>query len=155
MGLLTGGWLTGPESDGPSRTPSPGPAGRRQADVLCDARVLVVEDELVVAFLLEDRLLELGCEVVGPAHELDQAFALLASGPIDAAVLDVNISGQMVFPLADALAERGVPFIFATAYGVAGLASQHADRAVLNKPYHERALEHALRAALLGRRRRN
>jgi CheY-like chemotaxis protein len=113
----------------------------------------VVEDEVMVAALLEDRLLELGCDVVGPAHRIEEALALLASESVDAAVLDVNICGHMVFPVADALAARKVPFIFATAYGRGGLVSPHAERAVLDKPYNERALEHALRAALLGRKR--
>jgi CheY-like chemotaxis protein len=129
------------------------PAHGPQGDVLRAARVLVVEDEIMVAALLEDRLQGLGCDVVGPAHRIEDALALLASEPVDVAVLDVNISGRMVFPVADALAEREIPFIFATAYGRSGLASPHAEHAVLDKPYHERALEHALRAALLGRRR--
>lgn len=145
-------WATGSETvrAGTRRTQ---PAARRAADVLRNARVLVVEDEIMVAALLEDRLLDLGCEVVGPAHRIEEALALLAFERIDAAVLDVNICGQMVFPVADALAEREVPFVFATAYGRGGLASPHEERTVLDKPYNERALEHALRAALLGRKR--
>jgi CheY-like chemotaxis protein len=152
MSLLNSGWATGPETGGPARARVPAPAGSRRPDVLRDARVLVVEDEFMVAALLEDRLSALGCDVVGPAHEIEEAMGLLASEPIDAAVLDVNISGRMVFPVADALAARNIPFIFTTAYGRGGLASPHAERAVLDKPYHERALEHALRAALLGQR---
>jgi CheY-like chemotaxis protein len=149
---MTADWTAGPDT-GRSRGSRSDSAGSRQPDVLRNARVLVVEDEVMVAALLEDRLQGLGCDVVGPAHRIEEAIALLASEPIDAAVLDVNISGRMVFPVADALAERQVPFIFATAYGRSGLVSPHAERAVLDKPYNERALEHALRAALLGRRR--
>ena len=147
------GWVTGATSSSGAPTPSSEPAWNRQADVLRDARILVVEDEFMVAALLQDRLVDLGCDVVGPASNIEEALELLATEQIDAAVLDVNISGRMVFPVADALAERKVPFVFATAYGGAGLVEPHAERTVLNKPYHERALEHALRAALLGRTR--
>lgn len=150
---MAAGWVTGAESLGRATRPRAAPGSSRQADVLRNARVLVVEDEFMVAALLEDRLGGLGCDVVGPAHDIEQALALLACEPVDAAVLDVNICGRMVFPVADALAEQKIPFIFATAYGRAGLVSPHAERAVLDKPYHERALEHALRAALLGRHR--
>lgn len=124
----------------------------RAPDVLRDARVLVVEDEMLVALLLEDRLVALGCDVVGPAATIGEGLDLLRSKPVDAAVLDVNINGEKVFPVADALAERGIPFLFATAYGAAGVADRHNGRAVLDKPYQERALEHALRAALLSGR---
>lgn len=154
MSLLDLGWVSGPATGGAPRFPAPLQGSGRGADVLRDARVLVVEDEYMVAALLEDRLQALGCDVVGPAHEIEEALEMLASERLDAAVLDVNISGQMVFPVADALAARDIPFVFATAYGARGLMSRHADRAVLDKPYHERALEHALRAALLGRRGR-
>lgn len=120
---------------------------------LSAARVLVVEDEMLVAALLEDRLEALGCQVIGPAAGVAQALELLATTPVDAAVLDVNLAGEKVFPVADALAERGVPFIFATAYGAAGVADRHSQRTILDKPYQERALEHALRSALLARGR--
>lgn len=124
----------------------------RQPDVLRAARILVVEDEALVAALLEDRLTQLGCEVVGPASTVEAALDLLAREVVDGAVLDVNIAGAMVFPVADALSDQGIPFIFATAYGASGVAHRHAQREVLDKPYHERALEHALRSALLARR---
>jgi len=122
-------------------------------DGLRDARVLVVEDEFLVAALLEDTLRGLGCDVVGPAQTVEEALALIGAEPIDVAVLDVNIGGEKVFPVADALAAQKTPFIFATAYGAAGVAERHDKRAVLDKPYHERALEHALRGALLGGQR--
>lgn len=127
-------------------------AGRRGADVLRDARVLVVEDEFIVAALLEERLRSLGCDVVGPAATVAEALEMLAVEPVDVAVLDVNIAGEKVFPVADELEARGVPFIFATAYGAAGIADRHGQKSVLDKPYQERALEHALRAAVQGRR---
>lgn len=128
--------------------------GARGADVLRNARVLVVEDEVLVAALLEERLEGLGCQVVGPASSVGEALELLEAEDIDAAVLDVNLAGEKVFPVADSLAARDIPFVFATAYGASGVADRHNERAVLDKPYHARALEHALRSALQTRRRR-
>ena len=83
---------------------------------LSGRRVLVVEDETMVAWLLEDMLADLGCAVVGPAARVNQALAMLDAEAIDAAVLDVNLNGQMSYPVADALAARGVPFVFSTGY---------------------------------------
>ena len=152
MALASSDWAVGPVNSGRAGVPLPGAERRSGGDVFRDARILVVEDEYMVAALLEDRLLSLGCDVVGPAHDIEEALELLATEAVDAAVLDVNISGRMVFPVADALAEREIPFVFATAYGASGLAPRHTGRAVLDKPYQERALEHALRSALLSRR---
>ncbi|WP_337187484.1 response regulator [Phenylobacterium sp.] len=131
----------------------PRTGGARRQDILDGARILVVEDEFLVAALLEDVLRSFGCDVVGPAATVEEALALLDTQEIDAAVLDVNIAGTPVFPVADALTERDLPLVFATAYGAAGVAQRHSGRAVLDKPYHARALEHALRSALQTRRR--
>src|ERR1700692_3817867 len=79
-------------------------------------RILVVEDEMIVAWLLEDMLADLGCAVVGPAVSINQALAMIDAEAIDAAVLDVNLNGQVSYPIADALAARGVPFVFSTGY---------------------------------------
>jgi len=79
-------------------------------------RVLVVEDEVLVAWLLEDMLADLGCAVVGPAVSVKQALAMIDAEAIDVAVLDVNLNGQLSYPIADALAARGVPFVFSTGY---------------------------------------
>jgi DNA-binding response OmpR family regulator len=80
-------------------------------------RVLVVEDEALVAMLLEDALLDAGYAVMGPAATVDEALALLDCGEApDAAVLDLNLADELVTPVADALAARGVPFVFATGY---------------------------------------
>ena len=152
MGRTASEWTVGrdAESEGPH---SPQTWRARGSDVLRNARVLVVEDEVLVAALLEDRLEAMGCHVVGPATAIEDALELLKTEEIDAAVLDVNIGGQKVFPVADALAAKDIPFLFATAYGAAGVADRHNRRAVLDKPYHERALEHALRSALQARGR--
>lgn len=79
-------------------------------------RVLIVEDEMLLALDLEEGLRDAGCEVVGPAGSLRAALRLAENSEIDAAILDVNLAGERVFPVAHVLAERGIPFVFATAY---------------------------------------
>jgi CheY-like chemotaxis protein len=98
-------------------------------------RVLVVEDEGIVAMWLADALGDLGCVVVGPAARVTKALALIDSHRVEAAILDINVAGETVFPVADKLLERGIPFVFATGYGVAGLTEAHRERTVLQKPY--------------------
>ena len=107
-------------------------------------RVLVVEDEMMVSMLIEDMLSDLGCAVVGPASRLDEAIALVNSSTIDCAVLDVNLGGQPIFPLADLLRERGRPFAFATGYGDAGLRDVDKGTPVLQKPFREGDLARVL-----------
>ncbi len=80
-------------------------------------RVLVVEDELVVALELEDLLTGLGYAVLGPASTVERALALLARERPDMALLDVNLNGERVTPVAEALRARGVPFVLVTGYG--------------------------------------
>ncbi len=112
-------------------------------------RVLLVEDEAMIAMLLEDMLGDLGCEVVGPAYALDPALALAAGdNAIDVAILDVNLAGRPVFELADALRGRGVPMVFSTGYGPRGLRDIDRDVPVLGKPFHALGLAVALRRAL-------
>jgi DNA-binding response OmpR family regulator len=98
------------------------------------ARVLIVEDAVLLAMELEGGLAEAGAEVVGPAYELEEAIRLLDQ-PIDAAVLDANLNGHSVTPVAEALAKRGTPFVFATGYGDAGGAPGGFDAPVIRKPY--------------------
>jgi CheY-like chemotaxis protein len=107
-------------------------------------RVLVVEDEMMVSMLIEDMLGELGCEVVGPASRLDEAMALAREAEVDCAVLDVNLGGQPIFPVADLLRERGRPFAFATGYGDAGLRDADKGSPVLQKPFREGDLARVL-----------
>lgn len=102
-------------------------------------RVLLVEDESLVAMLAEDMLLELGCEVV-LAMRLDQAVAQARSQPFDLAVLDVNLGESNSYPVADLLFERGIPFVFATGYGSAGLDTDYRGVPVMQKPYQQRQL---------------
>jgi CheY-like chemotaxis protein len=113
-------------------------------DKLEGLRVLVVEDEMMVSMLIEDMLAELGCEVVGPASRLDEALAIAKEAELDCAVLDVNLGGQPIFPLADLLRERGRPFAFATGYGDAGLRDVDKGSPVLQKPFREGDLARVL-----------
>ncbi len=108
-------------------------------------RVLVVEDEAAISILIEEVLLDLGCVVCGPADRIDAAQTLVQAEPIDFAILDVNLAGQEIYAVADALTARGVPFLFTTGYGDGGLRDPYRDRPVLRKPF--RLTE--LRAALL------
>jgi len=107
-------------------------------------RVLVVEDEMMVSMLIEDMLSDLGCSVIGPASRLDEAIELAKTSDIDCAVLDVNLGGQPIFPLADLLRERGRPFAFATGYGDAGVREIDKGTPVLQKPFREGDLARVL-----------
>lgn len=96
---------------------------------------------MTVAFMLEDMLGELGHEVVGLAMRLPQALQMAQEVELDFAILDINLAGRMSFPVAEVLASRGVPFIFASGYGSAGLDAQWRDRArVMKKPFDLKAL---------------
>jgi PAS domain S-box-containing protein len=98
------------------------------------ARVLIVEDAVLLALELETGLSEAGAQVVGPAYELEEAIALLDQ-PIDAAVLDANLNGRSVTPVAEVLSQRSIPFVFATGYGETGGAPGGFDAPVIRKPY--------------------
>lgn len=103
---------------------------------LTGTRVFVLEDESLVLFNIEDILTDLGCAIVGPAMRLEQADELFEqAAAADLAILDVNIAGRPVFPLAERLRERGTPLIFATGYGRAGLPEEWQNAPVLQKPY--------------------
>jgi CheY-like chemotaxis protein len=112
--------------------------------LLAGRRVLILEDEPVVAFALEDMLIDMGCVVVGPALRLPDAFALIESTPFDAAILDVNISGVPSYPIADELERRGIPYLFATGYGKDGVEARRVRVGVLTKPYRPHQVESAL-----------
>jgi CheY-like chemotaxis protein len=114
---------------------------------LAGRRVLVVEDEPILAMALEDMLEELGCTIVGPALRLSAAMAL-AEEEVDAAILDVNLGGEAALPVAARLRARGVPIMFATGYGEA-IAAEHPGIPILPKPYLMHDLARAL-ARLLG-----
>jgi CheY-like chemotaxis protein len=109
-------------------------------------RILVVEDEALVAMYVEAILNEAGCEVVGPAASVDEALRLCACDPLDAAVLDVNLDGVMTFAVADALAAAHVPFVWLTGHSPEMLPERHRARPLVSKPYVPRALIEALYA---------
>lgn len=111
---------------------------------LSSLKVLVVEDEALVSMLVEDMLTDLGCTIIGPAAEIEEALRLAGSADIDAALLDVNLGGRPIFPVADALKARGVPFAFASGYGEAGLTDDHRGATVLQKPFREADLRRVL-----------
>lgn len=98
-------------------------------------RVLVVEDEALVAMLVEDALLDAGFEVIGPAATVEEALSLLEAERPDAVVLDLNLAGETSTPVADLLASRGIPYVIATGYGASGLPPGHQHAMVLAKPY--------------------
>ena len=110
-------------------------------------RVLVVEDESLVAMLLETILEDMGCVPVGPAATVDEGLRM-ASEPVDAALLDVNVAGRQVFPIAQALKDRGVPFVFSTGYGEGGLPDEWRGHSTLQKPFTEAAVRDALMTAM-------
>ena len=114
--------------------------------------MLVVEDEALVAMMIEDMLADLGCVVVEVASSLARALALAEDCDLalDGALLDLNLAGEKVYPVADALASREVPFIFSTGYGLAGIVDGYGDVPLLTKPFKPRALEDAL-TAMFGR----
>jgi len=106
-------------------------------------RILVVEDEFIVAAMAEDMLTDLGATVVGPANTVASGLSLVEAEPLDAALLDVNMDGERIDPVAKALMARRVPIVFATGYGAAGISGAE-DAPVLDKPYTQEALVLAL-----------
>lgn len=111
-------------------------------------RVLVVEDEALISLLIESMLNDMGHETVDCAHSVQHALALLEpmTKPIDAAMLDINLGGTLVFPVAEALAARDIPFAFLTGYGANGVPKRFADATVIQKPFTEKDLAYAMDA---------
>ena len=107
-------------------------------------RVLVVEDEYLVAVLIEQILESAGCVVMGPIPRVPEALDAVDNDNYDAAVLDVNLAGERINPVADALSERNVPFLFVTGYGASALPSEYAERPRLCKPFRMAELLGAL-----------
>jgi CheY-like chemotaxis protein len=111
-------------------------------------RVFLVEDESLVTMLIEDNLAELGCVIAGLASRFGDAMEKAKFLSFDVAILDVNLNGEQTFPIAEALLDRGVPFVFSTGYGVTILTPPLQGVPVLAKPFQLRDLETALCAAL-------
>ncbi|HEV2748258.1 MAG TPA: response regulator [Allosphingosinicella sp.] len=110
-------------------------------------RILIVEDEMLVAMNIEDMLLDLGHEVAGLASRLEPALSLAREAEFDLAMLDVNLAGQSSFPVAEILDERGIPFLFATGYGIKGIIEEFRSCVVLQKPFRPGDLAQAIEAA--------
>ena len=104
-------------------------------DALKGVRVLVVEDEYFIAILIEEILESAGCVVMGPIPRLPDALDAVDHQDYDVAVLDVNLAGEWINPVADALSERNVPFLFVTGYGANALPSEYAQRPHVHKPF--------------------
>ena len=111
-------------------------------------RILVVEDELMIRMLLEDMLGELGHTVAAEAARIEEALDAAKNADFDIAILDVNLNGQPISPVADALVARGMPFVFATGYGERGLPEPYRDRPTLKKPFQMDGLKQMLQTAL-------
>jgi CheY-like chemotaxis protein len=111
-------------------------------------RVLIVEDEAAISMLIEDMLLDLGIEIVGPASRLDPALQLAREAEFDAAILDINIGGVQSYPVADVLLSRGIPAIFATGYGSSVLPERFRSCQILYKPFDQHQFSKALQRTL-------
>ena len=114
-------------------------------------RVLVVEDEVLVAMLIEDMLRELGCEITGLSSSLEDAVERARTATFDFAVLDVNLNGRLSFPVAEVVRGRGLPFVFATGYGAKILAQAPFDVPVLQKPFGREELQRVIALFSVGR----
>jgi len=107
-------------------------------------RILVVEDEMLVAMNIEDMLLDIGHEVAGIANRLEAGIEAAREGGFDIAMLDVNLAGDLSFPIADILEEKGIPYLFATGYGRKGVKDDYGAAPVLQKPFRARDLQQAI-----------
>ncbi|MBS0411741.1 MAG: response regulator [Proteobacteria bacterium] len=115
---------------------------------LAGRRLLVVEDEVFVAMLIEDVLEGAGGAVIGPAARVDEALALIEAENPDGALLDVNLGGELVYPVAEALARLEIPFVFVTGYGAEGIAPPFKGRPTIKKPFLPAAFVAQVVAAL-------
>lgn len=122
-------------------TAPPGPA----------TRVLVVEDEMLLAMDLEATLTERGYQVLGPVPTVAQALRVIEEQSPDAALLDINLGTEQVFPAADALARADTPFAFLSGYGTVMLPAQHSQRTVISKPVSPKDVIRCLDALLQGK----
>lgn len=107
-------------------------------------RVLLVEDEALIAMMAEDMLESMGCAAVTVASSVSEALAALEGGSFDVAMLDVNLNGERSMVVADRVRELGTPYLFTTGYGADGVDPEHAAATVLAKPYVINDLEMAL-----------
>jgi CheY-like chemotaxis protein len=112
--------------------------------------VFVVEDEAMIRMMVVDMLEELGFSVAAETGELSEALMLAGTTEFDVAILDVNVNGKVISPVADLLKARNRPFIFATGYGTQGVPEDYRDRPALQKPFQIESLKSALDLTLRG-----
>lgn len=121
---------------------------REGADILEGKRVLIVEDEFFVAMQIEDALQSFGCETSGPYSTLELAGQASRREPVDIAILDINLNGESVYPLADELRERGIPFVFLTGYASTDLPEVSRSMPRLQKPFDSAAIRDLMQRLL-------
>ena len=133
--------ITIPRTERLEDTGSPEVLPVAQKAPLLARRVMIVEDEALVALVLADQLTELGLSVVGPCSSVAEAKAIADKGDFEAALLDVNLGGELVYPVADLLSARGIPFVFVTGYGRESIDRRFANAPVLEKPVELASLQ--------------
>ncbi|MEH2468698.1 CheY-like chemotaxis protein [Nitrobacteraceae bacterium AZCC 2161] len=112
--------------------------------------VFLVEDEVMIRMMVADMLEELGYSVVAETGEINEAVRLAGSTEFDIAILDVNVNGKVISPVAEVIRIRGRPFIFATGYGAQGLPEEYRDRPTLQKPFQMETLAQVIASTLKG-----
>jgi CheY-like chemotaxis protein len=114
-------------------------------------RILVLEDQTMISIMVEEWLLELSCEPVGPAASVERALELIETNALDGAILDVSLNGEDCYRVAERLRDRGVPFAFATGHGSGGIAEGFKDFPVLAKPFDFEMVQAAVAAMVQAR----
>jgi PAS domain S-box-containing protein len=137
-----------PEHNATDGQDAPEGNGGAPSTTLAGKRVLLVEDEMLVALMMKDLLTDLGFSVVGPFGGIAEAVEGAKDVHLDAAVLDINLKGELVYPVAEFLASRGVPFVFITGYGAESIDRRFAHIPVLQKPIERQSLENIFAAAV-------
>jgi CheY-like chemotaxis protein len=113
--------------------------------------ILVVEDEPLVAMVLESIIEDMGASLVGPAASVEKALSLIEAGGFAGALLDVNLRGERVDAVADALAAKGLPFVFTTGHGIDGIPAAHRHRPMLSKPFRDADITSVLNLHILAK----
>lgn len=112
--------------------------------------ILLVEDEVMIRMMVADMLEELGYTIAGEAGDIDEGVRLVQATDFDIAILDVNVNGKVITPVAEAVLMRGKPFVFATGYGAQGLPEKFRDRTTIQKPFQIETLARTIEATLKG-----
>jgi CheY-like chemotaxis protein len=135
--------VTRPGANGAGQpSPATGPSSSEQK------RVLLVEDETLVAMMMGEMLIDLGYAVVGPMNDKESALAAAQQGGVDCAILDLNLDGFASYPIADELAARAIPFLFLTGYDKEAIDRRYASVPLLQKPVDEQSLRQSIAALL-------